>query len=233
MEKRRIVCQRLAQLRADANYSQKELLLLLQQYMGEGIKISIPQISSWECGRRSVPKKYTKAFCHIYGVSEKYLYGESSDKDGQDVEITLDRESQEIPFVDLYKYHKQPIFIVFKNFERENSWGIYNAETRKIIGLDFEYSVDINSKHNVALYALVPNYIPTQPQKVKMMNMVSLLSCKLIWIEINSSDPNIRKDYNGWYRHNEIGTALINEKGLTLPYSGLNVTYSAYYLSDI
>lgn len=48
------------------------------------------------------------------------------------------------------------------------------------------------------------------------------------WVELTTSDKYMQGLYNGWYHHNEDKTCLINNRGLTLPYEGLHISYYAY-----
>ena len=59
--------------------------------------------------------------------------------------------------------------------------------------------------------------------------MKEMLSSKRVYISMLNSDQAIRAKYDGWYRHNEDKTYLIQAgSGLILPYEGLNITFMAY-----
>ena len=61
------------------------------------------------------------------------------------------------------------------------------------------------------------------------LDMSKLLNTKkYVWIEMTTSNSYVRGLYNGWFHHNETHSCLINEKGLTLPYEGLGISFHAY-----
>lgn len=233
MPKMRVIHSRLAQLRNESNYTQAEVMRLLKEYTNGQSTASISQYSSWECGRRSVPQRYIEPLANIFDVTIDYLCGLSSDKDGliQEKSI-LSRDEEEIAYEQLHLYDKQPIFLVFLNYEHENAWGIYDHSKNTVNCLDYEYKISINQSQNVRFYAFIPRFVSTPPSTIKAMDILSMLSYSHVYIEVNSSDKNIQKEYNGWYKHNETRTALINAKGLILPYDGLNYSYTAYHLTD-
>ena len=48
-----------------------------------------------------------------------------------------------------------------------------------------------------------------------------------VYIESISLDPFLRGQVSGWYHHTPEKTCLINDRGLTLSYEGLDVYYRA------
>ena len=63
--------------------------------------------------------------------------------------------------------------------------------------------------------------------------MAKLLNTEEIYVEMCTSDKAIRGIYNGWYHHNETKTCLISNNGLTLPYEGLGISYSAFSMGHV
>ena len=65
-------------------------------------------------------------------------------------------------------------------------------------------------------------------EQKKSLSIQELMNREPVYIQMNSADSSIRSLYDGWYHHNENKTALINNEGLVLPYSGLKKAYLAY-----
>lgn len=233
--KKYIIPSRLSFLRKNINLSQQQLVDLITDYSDGQYRVSVAQISSWETGERSVPEKYIPIFCQIYNVNEDYFLGESDGSKDEHNSICI--ESQEsnkilINYEHIYMFDKRPVYVVFLDYLHENGWGIYDMKKNQIQFADYSYKIYAHNIENLAFYALQPGYIVSEPAKTKAMDIVSLLSRSWVWIEMGSPDVAIHKLYDGWYHHNEQMSALINESGLVLPYSGLNKSYKAYFLAE-
>ena len=178
-----------------------------------------------------------------FGVSVDYLIGMTSDRKGRRDEISLDGKSKEERDIMLQeakleitkdeygKYDGLPVFISFRDMELKNQWGILDLANQRIMTLNGYIAL---GQYNITLYAYpLPNEMYYSFWKLHSYSLQTLLQVKVFWVEVFSTDREVRQKYSGWYEHliDKEGkkTAIINcNNGLILPYTGLNVSYCAY-----
>lgn len=227
-----IIPERLALARTTKHLTQKEFAHILESTgINNKSSISATTISLWETSNRRIPPSYNNTIADILGVTVAYLKGDTSvpTKETADNVSNKQTPSTEIPYDNLYYYDGQPIFVEFLNLKKESAWGIYDKQNGRIVFKDMIYSLDVNSRNEIRVHVVVPSYIAQYNQYYrKRLTRKRMMSCESVYIIPNSYDPIVRSRYEGWYTHNERKTNLINALGLTLPYEGLNISYTAY-----
>lgn len=230
MQNNRIIAARLTSCRNKTGMTQGKFADEVSEICGDK-KISCSLISSWETGRRNIPEKYVDAIAEILGVTKEYLYGLTDDMTSRQVDNVVKISKSEIVYEDLCKYDRLPIYVEFTNYSNEGGWGIYVHKKNQIILPDFIFKVGTGERtkyKDVHFYIMAPDYIIPTINGRHSLDYAKMMNRKKVFVKMNTADPAIRNKYNGWYRHNEDHTALINAVGYVLPYDGLNVSYSAY-----
>lgn len=213
---------KLSKLRNEKGINQETFAIELAEMCGRNKPFSISLISHYESGRKPVPADLLPYIAKYYGVPlEDFI-----DPAKTDASVSID-PNIELSFDSLFKMDKKPIFVSFPNHEYENQWGIYNHAEHKIYFMTFVIEIDKNT--NILYYASTPHFLITRSiDGQKPYDFTKLMKAERVWVEMISSDPHIQGRYNGWFRHNETRTNLVNPYGLTLPYEGLGVSYNAY-----
>jgi len=236
-----VIPERLAFLRNKKKLTQSDLSEQLSEYTPEN-PISYNQVCMWEGGRRPVTEKHVDSISEFFNVSKAYLFGLTDNEKEEFSEAVLcgdenppykiieSHNKLEIPFEHLYKYDMQPIYVEFTDFSYQSAWGIYNRANAEIVFVNMIISVtDLRKSGNVILYKVMSGYLDEYASDIKKpLDLLKLLNQKNVYIKMKSPDARVRAMYNGWYRHNENKTGLINAIGNVLPYEGLGVTYNAY-----
>lgn len=222
MKRKMIVPIRICHARAKVGLTQKEFAIQIRERIPSDRHLSTSIISAWETGRRRCPEKYAEAIATICGVTTAFLFAEE--------DIPQASISQRVEIESLSNYDGLPVFVEYNNFQRENGWGIVSVETSTVVFKD--YIIDWNelSKQSVSIYEKADMYcVPNKELFHRKLELRHLLEAELVYIVMCSSDDTVKALYNGWYRHNETHTALINSEGCVLPYNGLGVSFMAYY----
>lgn len=235
-----VIPQRIAYIREKKGLTQLKLAEELTEFEG-GTSFSQNMIAMWESGRRTVQENKVKILSAYFSVSIAYLYGLTDNPDEEFSDEILsgvvklknpDEELSklEIAFENLYKYDGQPVFVEFLDFSYKSAWGLYDRKQEKIFFIDMEIFVSyLKRSHNVKIYIMRPNFFSSYAEEIKKpLDMARLLNLSRVYVKMKTTDREICAQYNGWYRHNENHTALINSNGLVLPYTGLAVSYNAY-----
>lgn len=231
--------ERLPLLRKEKGLNQQEFGYDFAKYMGRPKAYSFTTVSAWEIGRKSPKLKTLYSMASYFGVSVDYLCNLTSDRNGRADELTIDVKSKEerdliisdskllIDKEDYKKYDAMPVYIVFKNMEFPNTWGILNISEQKILTLKGTLPL---GQYDITLYAYpLPSEMFFNFYKIHAYSLTTLLQTKTFWVEIYSSDKELKGKYNGWYQHTPNKDGIINcNNGLLLPYTGLNVSYCAY-----
>ena len=224
---------RLVYARKRKNLSQADLGKLINEKLPEGKEITVPYISLWETGRRSCAQKYHKILAEILDCSEEYLCG-LTDSINSTASSTSSTEHKEylrtvpIDLKDIFKYDKQPIYLVYRNYDKAK-WGIYNREKNEIVCVDERIQINDYFVRTIDLFAGVPIYdIPYEDIYSNRMSFRKVIESDHVYVIMRSKDQQTHAIYYGWYRHNETHSALINDRGLVLPYEGLGISYIAY-----
>lgn len=232
--KKHIVTQRVAMLRIKNGFDQKRFADELSQIANTDKEIKQSNVSGWETGRRPIPLKYLGAIADLFGVSQAYLLGEGNNPYTEDKDLTaLKDEKYEIPMTKLYAYDKLPVFVSFDQVVHEPGWAIYDRTgSRFVFADDYVTEVAFN-KVGGKVYTQDPRMADIMLNNLRSLDMSKLLSREQVYVSMMTMDTFTRGVYNGWYKHNEDHSMLINARGNTLPYHGLNVAYKAYsYMSN-
>ncbi len=222
-----LVGPRIALLRTKRGLSQSELAEMLSECSSRETPYSLQLISAWEQGRRIPTDKMIETLAAFFDVTEEYILGISSSPDSSDA--SEDNRKNIIRKQDLKKYHGMPVWVAFNNMAHKDQYAILNMDNETLVMMKGYISI---SHPNVkAIYSSVPDYASITSINGRFpMDMATLLNAKtkMVWVETKSSDPEVQGLYNGWYQKNQLNTMLINSIGLTLPFSGLNISYYAY-----
>lgn len=224
---------RLASLRREQGLSQAAFAKEFSDYAGRQKELTVATVSSWETSMRLPDISTMIALARFFNVSLDYMHGLSNDKDGTvtvastDKPMDLKESIFKINEKDILKYDSFPVFVVFKNLEHTNQWGIVDAATTSII----------LKSGAIKLTSFIGEFF-TYPRPADVHysvfnchahNIKTLMNADKFWIELKSCSNELNKQYSGWWRHNETKTGIINPaNGLTLPYEGLGISYNAY-----
>lgn len=221
------VALKLSELRNEKGISQERFAIDLAEMCNRDKPFSISLISHYESGRKPVPSDLLPYIAKYYGVPlDTFIDPAERNEAGSD-SINPSEPNLEISFDNLYKLDKKPVFVSFPNHEYEDQWGIYNHKEQRIYFMTFVTEISKNT--NVKYYCSTPHFLVKRASDgQKPYDFTKLMNASRMWVEMISSDPYIQGQYNGWFRHNETKTCLINSKGQTLPYDGLGIAYNAY-----
>ena len=231
--KQRIVRERVRQLIHQTESDQNKFAARLSELTGK--PLSVTSVSLWLTGRRNIPRKYAPYIAEIFGVTEAYLFGFTSDPHSTIVEEIPegDETFYEIIPSQLYAYEGKPVYITFGAFEHEDGWAIYNRKRQLFIFQDDTLKETTIKKIGAKIYVRDISDLRDPLIHRKALDYRGLMEAKEgVYIIMNTSNVAIRNLYNGWYRHNENHTALINKEGLALPYEGLKKAYQAYTYNE-
>lgn len=209
-----------------------------QQTLGEriaavtGKPFVSTSISLWVTGRRNVPIKYLDPLSTILQVTKPYLLGRTNDPQADWDEVEQNELEQpnlyEITPAQLYAYDKLPVYVSFSGFEFEDGWAIYNRNARVFQFWDRPITEKTIKRIGAKLFTTNLRELDNALQHRKALDYAGVMSADTVYIQMNTADAEIRALYDGWYRHNEDHTALINSTGRALPYSGLKKNYQAF-----
>ncbi len=236
--KKQIVYARIADIITKNDITQKQFTEKLSEMTGKNITQA--NTSLWATGKRKVPLKYLQVLSEILNVSDAYLLGMTDDPQISYAEVSEAPVAQqnegmnyEILYSQLYAYDKCPVFIVFPNIEYEDAWSIYDRDSATFF---FANDLKINEKQartmNLKYYISDIRKLDDPLNHRKALDYRGMMENENIYIHMHTSDRFIHGKYDGWYKHNEDHSALINESGLVLPYSGLREQYIAYTYND-
>lgn len=231
MRKRKVEPQKIAKARISLGMTQNELAIQLMELIPTDRRISAMQISSWETGRRPCPEAYLQEIARMSNVPVEEFYYEPKVLEGDDTSVVFDERTVQIPFENLYLYDKKPVYVVFENYQRPSAWGLYSRNTSEVIFTDYIISVTEKEREKLSFYYQEPQYkIPYSEFFHRKLDLNYLFSAERVYVVMDSPDEEIRRMYNGWYKHNNEHTSLQKEdNGIALPYAGLGVSYMAYY----
>lgn len=226
------VANRLAATRAASKLTQKDLATMLSELSGREEPLTVPTISSWETGRRTPSIDMYRLMARIFMVSTDYLMCLTDDPNGSASELQKtdiqDARLATVSKEEIYNFDGKPVFVQFRNYAHQDQWGIVNCSKNVIVLRDG--LIKINDETIECFYIEEPYYsfYGSVSGRTKI-DLAKIMNAKLeVWVEMKTSDKYIQGLYNGWYHNNETHTCLINGKGLTLPYDGLDVSYNAY-----
>lgn len=232
MKKGTAFSNRLVLLRNQKNMTQDELAKQLSDMEQRERALSLQTISGWESGDKYPPMESFIMMLRFFGVSADYLLGLSDEIGSQAISAAVPGKNGLTPnyhvtYNELPAHNKEPIFVVFKDKIASNRWGILDSDRMRIMFTDS--ALTLSKDLNCIYYTNVPEDEKGPKYNLrKPLSMTQILNSDRIWVEMLSPFPEIKAKYNGWYRHNEDKSALINIRGLVLPYEGLSISFNAY-----
>ncbi len=221
---------RLKLLRTKRGLNQKEFCVQFSEFTNRETTISYMNYSCWETGRKVPTTDTIYWLCKFYDVSADYSLGLSNDEpdlsDAPDDAKKINSISDmfEIPYYDLAKYDGKPVFLSFPSGTMSPKWAIVDYPKRQLVCNDMKISISPNIKYSVNT---PPELVTVQSLARHFVSLEDMLKMDHVYIESLSPDPFLRGQVSGWYKHTPDKTCLINEKGLTLSYEGLDITYRA------
>lgn len=234
VEKKKAKPSAIVKVRSMLKLNQAEFALQIMELLPADKHLSTAFISAWETGRRPCPADCVNIIAKLGNVPISFMYGET-DEFGRRIDEEYLKEERifELTFEQLPAYDRKPVYVEFLQHQKENAWGLYTDNTEEIIFTDCIISVNENNRNKMKIYAREPvHVIPKEDLFHKKLDLNSVYEAESVYIVMASPDPQIRAMYNGWYSHNANHTALQSEAGLVLPYSGLGVSYMAYYKTN-
>lgn len=222
---------RLAATRAANNITQKDLANMLSEVSGRSVPLTISTVSSWETGRRSPSMDMYRQMAKIFMVSVDYLLCLTDDPNGSVDEEGLAVKDSHLATVakdEINNFDGKPVFVQFKNYAHQDQWGIVNCSKNAIVLRDGLIKMDSDTIEKYYIEEPYYSFYGSVNGQYKL-DISKVMNSKLeVWVEMKTSDKYISGLYNGWYHHNENHTCLINSRGLTLPYDGIEISYYAY-----
>lgn len=235
-KKNNILGTRLRMAREAVGMSQVELTLHLQEYLDQPEPLTILAISAYENGSRLPHITSIVGMSKILGVTVDYLVG--ADRvmyKPKPIDYSTEGETENIPVPEFdllirkqtyESYNGYPVFVKSSTELVSERWGILDYDKKQII-----FKENVLPLHpDMKLYRMKPlnaSYIDYTTSKP--LNMHRLLNEKVMWVEPFALDSLAIEKYKGYYRHNEDHSMLINiTNGLTLPYTGLGISYNAF-----
>lgn len=229
----------LTKLRASLQLTQEQFAAKLVEGTDGIIKISPLTISAYESGERIPTTVNLYWIAKVFHVSVDTLLG----LDNQEVSGTMPAEKeavdgdpvipdygQRIRVKDLIKYDKMPVYVKSPDKSFREGWAIVAYNDERLVFSDRWYPFS----SQVEIYTYPPkNSEYISGRRLAPLTYKDCISAKLVWVELLGADPYVEGQYKGWYVHNETHTALINQaNGLTLPYTGIGISYNAYLPKD-
>lgn len=226
-----ITGQRLKLLRIRRNLSQKDFSELFSTFIGRkaGEAMALMTISNWETGKKLPTTATLRQLCSFYEVTSDYLLGLSDDGPGDD-DNPLPKKQQspsellEIQYLELPKYDGKPVFISATNYEFAPQWALVNWSNHYLATATFHIPISPDFKYSIAT---PPELITVQDYSRHFISLKDVLRLDYVYIESLSLDPGLKAAVSGWYHHLPGKKGLINDRGITLSYEGINVAYKA------
>lgn len=228
----KIISEKVVELRTNKGWSQKEFGLKLTELSPKKNVVSQTSISMWENRERPIPMVYLTPLSQLFGVTEDYLLGLTDDPQGDREDKTAEFYSKyEVHYWELYAYDKQPIYLDFgETMKHENGWAIYNRAKGWFVFPDDVVQAKALEGLGVKYFSIDVSRLSDSLTQRKTLGLDEVMKRDTVYIQMLSTDRYVRGLYDGWYRHNETRTALINSEGNVLPYNGLKKVYYAYSL---
>lgn len=238
-----IIAQRLTQLRKKNNYTQKQVITMLSEMTPatRQTRLSDSVVSQWEKGARTPAFDMLNLLAKLYQVTPDYIMGATDDPQGhsdksidykayrnmQPVSKT-DNDITEIPMSEINLFDGFPVFIYFKNLQHSDQWGIVNFSKKAFILRNGLLDINDPSILKICTDKLAYRGRVTNCSNTPLDYSRLLTTTGTVWVEVTSPDTQVQSLYNGWYKHNENKSCLVNALGLALPYEGVRISYNAY-----
>ena len=222
---------RLAHLRSSNNMTQKEMAERLSELSTRKEPLTVSTVSSWETGRRQPSREMIDCIAKLFQVSADYLECLTDEPNGSACSLPPEPEYENqisIPMDKIATLDGKPVFVSFKNHAHEDQWGIVNMDRSSFILRNGLLRFTDQTIDQIFVSEPYFAYIKSTQSNLSLDMSKLLNTKKYVWIEMTTSNSYVRGLYNGWFHHNETHSCLINEKGLTLPYGGLGISFHAY-----
>lgn len=226
MEQKLLLSQRLRELREEQRITQKDLAVKLSSFMGKTKKISPSAVCSWETGEKKPTYETLLAFSNYYGVSTDYLLGKtvSRSSNTEMKEISLEDYAKKITKNQLKEnYNNKPVYLVSKNGEFPDKWGIYSKEN------DLFYCLEhiIYNSSSISYYALPPESL-TKFSSRQSITLNEAKKCEHVWIEYENPSRELSAKFSGLYRVDCENCIFIASSGFALPFDSIDSVYHVY-----
>ena len=191
-------------------------------------------VSSWETGKRKPTLEAAQAMSQLFDATTEYILGTSNviDEDSTDIELSALSQSK-LSYDDLSAYHGLPVYITFPNMDNKDCWGLCRCDdtsTIKIITVNETIEI---TRNNISSYDIYPRELDNanadSAKKRNNLGIIQILqSTKPVYVQMKTSNIEVKSAYDGWYRVTKDGNFLQGDSGRVLPISGLHITYNCY-----
>lgn len=220
---------RVKELRTERNMTQTQMSQEFAIFAASS-PIQPMTISSWEQGKKLCTVETLKYLALFFGVSADYLLGISDEENEGKIRdaSTLDLispDEQVIKYNDLASVDGLPVVIESDTGTFGPLWAIYDHNKHRFLTKNGQltYRPDIKVRSSIPF-----SMVTMEIFKKSMLTATQLQMQERFWVIKVDGTEKEKRMYTGWYRHNEDKTCIINDRGLTLPYSGLGISYNAF-----
>lgn len=233
-----IIGRQIQDVRNKLEMTQIQFCKYLKDMTNGNVNLALTTLSAYENGRRIPPIDVLVAISRCTNTSLDVLCGTDfakeyrnqteTEKDGA---IKIAGYGKKISMNNLVHYHKQPVYVISKNFLFPSAWGLVDYDRNIIIFNDEAYPINSQMEfyEHLPIDATFASGNTLQPLTYKQMMNAE----ETFWIEMLNCHEFVKGHYNGWYKHNEDKTMLINiANSLTLQYAGIGVSYNAFRIPD-
>lgn len=223
----------LTKLRSQFRLTQEEMAEKLSELSGGLCSITGVTLASYEQGNRLPSLNVLYWICKLFNVSldalldlkpsnEPYL----TEPEQEDVVDVIPQCGRRINTKDLYKYDTLPVYVKSTDHSIGEGWAVLDYPNRRFI-----FSTGIYPySQKIEVYAYPPKESKYMNGKaLTPLTLPEVLNQTIVWVDMLGTEPYTSGKYNGWYRHNEDRSALVNiSNSLTLLYGGIGIAFNAY-----
>lgn len=195
----------------------------------ESAPVQAMTISSWEQGLKMCTAETLKYLALFFGVSTDYLLGITDDPERDYRAISeldlVSPDAQIISYNELPSVDGMPVVIESNTNAFSPRWAIYDNNNHRFVtktGI-LNYRPDLRVRSSVPFSSVTMDIL-----KKSMLSIRQMKAEEHFWIVKIDGTEEEKIKYTGWYHHNEDKSCIINEKGLTLPYAGIGISYNAF-----
>lgn len=224
----------LTKLRSQFRLTQDELVEKLIDLSGGLCSITGVTLAAYEQGNRLPSLNVLYWICKLFNISfdtllglspsgEPYLTENAVPEDDADV---IPQCGRRINAKDLYKYDTLPVYVKTTDYSIGEGWAVFDYPNKRFI-----FSTGIYPySQKVEVYAYPPKESQYMNGKtLTPLTLTQVLNESIVWVDMLGAEPYTSGRYNGWYKHNEDHSALINvSNSLTLLYGGIGIAFNAY-----
>lgn len=221
---------RLKKLRKENKFSQGDLkdklsLVINPMYESKS-SIALSTISSWELGNKMPSTLFLSALAEVYNVSIDYIIGRTNFRRPEDdmEKIVLDDYIAQIKKEKLAEYDGLPVVISYQSSSMPEEWGIYDAK-RKVF---YCKGKTVEVSDNDIYFATTQGSCPTLKDTHKSLTLEQCKKLDTVWISYSSVNADVCNRMSGWFKTNKEMRYFQNIYGVTLPFTGLGISFKAY-----